>query len=276
MTPFDRIASAVEHLAASPGLVSLEAAAKHAGLSPFHFQRTFHRLVGVTPQRFQQVLRTEAAREALLRSRSVLDAAWDGGLSGPGRLHDALVRLEAMTPGELKAGPALRWTEVPTPLGPLAIAATSRGLSGASFDGLQGLAERWPGATLTRDDAGLRSIARTLARALAGATPHAPLTVVVPGTPLQLAVWRALLEIPEGAVVTYSQLAERCGHPSASRAVANAVGANRVAWLIPCHRVIRSTGALGGYRWGLGRKAALLARELRDREAGNPAHGGAR
>ncbi len=125
-----------------------------------------------------------------------------------------------------------------------------------------GLAERWPGATLTRDDAGLRAVAKTLGRALRGERLAAPLAVVVPGTALQLAVWRALLELPPGAVVTYAQLAARCGRPTASRAVANAVGANPVAWLIPCHRVIRATGALGDYRWGLGRKAALLAREL--------------
>lgn len=261
MTPFDRIAGAIEHLALAPERVSLEAAARDAGLSPFHFQRTFHRLVGVTPQRFQQVLRLEGAREALRRSRSVLEAAWDGGLSGPGRLHDALVRLEAMTPGEFKAGPALRWTEVETPLGPLAIAATARGLSGASFDGERGLLERWPNARLTRDDAALRKTAQALHRAFSRGHLAEPLTVVVPGTALQLAVWRALLEIPEGAVVTYTQLAVRCGRPTASRAVANAVGANPVAWLIPCHRVIRATGALGGYRWGLARKAALLARE---------------
>lgn len=262
MSTFDTIARAVDELAAASSRTSLAAAAQAAGLSPAHFQRTFTRLVGVSPKRFQQTLAVTRARAALARSRSVLDAAWDGGLSGPGRLHDALVSLEALTPGELKAGPRLRWTEVPTALGPLTLAATDRGLSGATFDGVEGLAARWPGASLVRDDAALERHAEALRRCLDGSRPLAPLTVVVPGTALQLAVWRALLEVPDGALVTYGQLAARVGQPGAARAVANAVGANPVACLIPCHRVIRATGALGGYRWGLGRKAALLAREL--------------
>jgi AraC family transcriptional regulator of adaptative response/methylated-DNA-[protein]-cysteine methyltransferase len=231
-------------------------------MSPFHFQRTFQRLVGLSPLRFHQVLSVEAARAALLRSRSVLDAAWDAGLSGPGRLHDAMIRVERMTPGELKAGPALRWSEANTALGKLTIAATTRGLCGVSFSGLDSIASRWPGCTLERDPRGLAPIVAQLERLLRGEGLKQPLSVALHGTDLQVAVWRALLEIPSGTMTTYSHLAEHVGRPTAVRAVASAVASNHLAYLIPCHRVIQATGALGGYRWGVQRKAALLAHEL--------------
>lgn len=259
----DRIAQSITHLAHTRTAPPLPALAARAGLSPFHFQRTFQRLVGISPLRFHQVLAVDAARAALLRSRSVLDAAWDAGLSGPGRLHDAMLRVERMTPGELKRGPALRWTYADTELGQLTVAATERGLCGLSFSGLPSISERWPGSRLTRDDAGLRAEVTRLGKLLRGEALKQPLDLVLRGTGLQVAVWRALLEIPEGAVVSYGQLAERVGRPTAARAVAGAVAANHLAWLIPCHRVIQASGALGGYRWGVPLKAALLAREQR-------------
>jgi AraC family transcriptional regulator of adaptative response/methylated-DNA-[protein]-cysteine methyltransferase len=257
MTTFDKIAITLRSGAAP--LAELAAA---AGMSPFHFQRTFQRLVGVSPLRFHQVLSVEAARQALLRSRSVLDAAWDAGLSGPGRLHDAMIRVERMTPGEFKAGPALRWSEAHTELGTLTIAATTRGLCGVSFSGLDSIATRWPRCTLERDDQSLKDEVAQLERLLRGESLRRPLAVVLHGTDLQLAVWRALIEIPAGAVSTYGQLAEHVEKPTAVRAVASAVAANHLAYLIPCHRVIQATGALGGYRWGQDRKSVLLAREL--------------
>ena len=260
MTPFDRIAESLTHLAVRDA--PLQDLAAEAGMSPFHFQRTFQRLVGISPLKFHQVLSVEAAREALTRSRSVLDAAWDAGLSGPSRLHDAMVRIERMTPGEFKAGPALRWSEADTELGKLAVASTARGVCGISFSGIDSIAARWPGSRLERDPKGLSSQVAQLERLLRGESLQKPLSVVLHGTDLQLAVWRALLEIPAGAVSTYSRLAEQVGKPTAVRAVASAVAANHLAWLIPCHRVIQATGALGGYRWGLGRKATFLAREL--------------
>jgi AraC family transcriptional regulator of adaptative response/methylated-DNA-[protein]-cysteine methyltransferase len=204
----------------------------------------------------------EAAKQALARSRSVLDAAWDAGLSGPSRLHDAMVRIERMTPGEFKGGPALRWSEADTELGKLTIAATSRGICGISFAGIDSIAARWPGSTLERDPKALSTQVAQLERLLRGESLKKPLSVVLHGTDLQLAVWRALLEIPTGAVSTYSQVADHVGKPTAVRAVATAVAANHLAYLIPCHRVIQATGALGGYRWGIERKAAFLAREL--------------
>lgn len=261
MINFDRIADSIDALAADQSL-SLGQLAASANLSRFHFQRTFQRLVGVSPLRFQQVLKVEAARDALLRSKSVLEAAWDGGMSGPGRLHDALLRVEAMTPGELKTGVTLRWTVAPTSLGDVHLAASSRGLSGVTFAGLADLEARWPHATFVRDDDALKTEAAQLTRVLQGDRLTKPLSIVLHGTELQVAVWRALLAMPMGAVTTYGELAAHLGRPDSARAIGNAVGANHLAVLIPCHRVIQRTGALGGYRWGVARKAALLAREL--------------
>ncbi len=260
MSPFERIAGSITDLATRPPV--LNDLASRAGMSPFHFQRTFQKLVGVTPLRFHQVISVEAAKEALRESRSVLEAAWDAGLSGPGRLHDAMLRIERMTPGEFKAGPALRWSEANTGLGKLTIAATSRGLCGISFWGLDSIEERWPGCTLVRDTKGLSTETAQLERLLEGEHLTKPLAVVLHGTDLQVAVWRALIQIPSGAVATYAQLATQVKKPSAVRAVASAIAANHLACLIPCHRVIQSSGALGGYRWGPERKAALLADEL--------------
>lgn len=262
MSPFERIAGSLHQLTSGRAAPPLGELAAQAGMSAFHFQRTFQKLVGVSPLRFSQVLSVEAARAALLRSRSVLDAAWDAGLSGPGRLHDALLRVERMTPGELKAGPALRWSRAHTELGPLVVAATSRGICGVSFSGLESIEARWPGSALSRDDRGLAAQVGQLESLLSGERLRRPLALVLRGTELQLAVWRALLEIPPGAVASYGQLAARVGKPTAVRAVAGAVAANHLACLVPCHRVIQSSGALGGYRWGLTTKAALLAREL--------------
>lgn len=262
MSSFDRIAQSLLTLTTAPTPPSLAELAREADLSPFHFQRTFQRLVGLSPLRLHQLVSVEAAKEALTSSRSVLEAAWDAGLSGPSRLHDAMLRLERMTPGEFKAGPRLRWTKADTELGTLTIAATERGLCGITFSGLDALTPRWPGSSWTRDDRGLAQHVSQLERLLAGKNLSKPLSVILRGTDLQVAVWRALLELPPGAVCTYTSLAERVGKPRAVRAVASAVAANELAWLIPCHRVIRSTGVLGGYRWGPARKSVLLAREL--------------
>lgn len=267
MTTFERIAATVTELSSAETPRALKSLARSAGMSAFHFQRTFTRLVGMSPLRFHQAVRLEAAREALSRSATVLDAAWDAGFSTPSRLHDAMVRLERMTPGEFKSGLTLRWTTATTELGPFTLAASSRGLCGAAFGELDGLRERWPHATFTRDDAAMRPFSRALSERLAGRRLERPLSVVLGGTGLQVAVWRALLALPDGTVTTYGALATQVGAPKAVRAVASAVGANPIAYLIPCHRVIRAGGALGEYRWGSARKAALLARELTSRGA---------
>lgn len=261
MTTFDRIAHSIDSLTSNRP-ASLEALAAEAELSPFHFQRTFQKLVGVSPLRFQQVLKVEAARDALLKSRSVLEAAWDGGMSGPARLHDALLRIERMTPGELKAGLTLRWSEAETDLGLVTVASTPRGVCGITFSGLEELEARWPTAKFVRDDGAVKIEVTQLERIFRGQKLTWPLSVMLHGTDLQVAVWRALLSIPSGTLTTYGELASHLERPGSARAIGNAVGANHLAVLIPCHRVIQATGALGGYRWGLPRKAALLAREL--------------
>lgn len=252
------------HAGAQPALSEVAAA---VGLSPFHFQRLFTRWAGVSPKRFLELLTVDHARRLLQDSASVLDAALAVGLSGPGRLHHHFVTLEAASPGEVKArgaGLTIRWGVHPSPFGDALLALTPRGICRLVFLGAGGtaaardeLAAAWPAATLRRDDAGTAAAA---AAALPAAGP-APLALWVRGTNFQVAVWRALLRIPEGAVTSYGELAAAVGRPGAARAAGQAVGANPVAYLIPCHRVIRGAGAPGGYRWGPERKRALLAWE---------------
>jgi AraC family transcriptional regulator of adaptative response/methylated-DNA-[protein]-cysteine methyltransferase len=244
----------------------LEEIAAQVGLSPFHFQRLFHRWAGVSPKRFVQWLTVEHAKQSLRDSATVLGATFDVGLSGSSRLHDLFVRLEAVTPGEYRRagrGLEIRWGRHDSPFGPAFAAVTARGLCALGFgddevEAFGELAGDWPGATLVRDDA---ATAPWLARAFA---PHAGgegLALFVRATPFQLQVWRALLAVPAGRVTTYGAIAAAIGRPTAARAVGNAVGANPVAWLIPCHRVIRELGTFGGYRWGRARKRVMLGWE---------------
>jgi AraC family transcriptional regulator of adaptative response/methylated-DNA-[protein]-cysteine methyltransferase len=246
---------------------SLADVARSAGLSPAHFQRLFSRWAGVSPKRFLQYLAKEHAAELLRRSTTVLDAAYEAGLSGPGRLHDLFVNCEAATPGEVASGGRgidICWGFHPTPFGECLLGITARGICHLSFVGpggrraaLDGLRTRWPRAILREDRA---LAARTAARVFR-ATGRGNLSLHLAGTNFQIKVWEALLRIPPGAATTYGDVARRIGRPSAVRAVARAVGANPVAWLIPCHRVLRSVGTLGGYRWGIERKRAMLGWE---------------
>lgn len=249
---------------------SLEEVAKASGLSPFHFQRLFQRWAGVSPKRFLQYLSIEWAKKNLRDSRSVLDAAFDSGLSGPGRLHDLFVTVEAMTPGEYKAGGAglrIAYGVHATPFGPALAAMTPRGLCGLWFLGKSGgsgvlarMKREWPRAKWIRDPKASDRVVQTFFER-GPKLKRGPLQVLLKGTPFQLKVWEALLRIPEGSVASYQEVAKRIGKPKASRAVGTAVGANRIAYLIPCHRVIRGTGVMGDYRWGSARKKALLAWE---------------
>jgi AraC family transcriptional regulator of adaptative response/methylated-DNA-[protein]-cysteine methyltransferase len=244
----------------------LDEVAAHVGLSAFHFQRLFHRWAGVSPKRFVQWLTLEHAKRNLRDSATVLGASHDAGLSGSSRLHDLFVRLEAVTPGEYRQagrGLELRWGRHDSPFGPAFIATTARGICALGFcdaddEALAELGRDWPGATQVRDDA---ATAPWLARAFAG-NPHAEgLALFVRATPFQLQVWRALLAVPAGRLTTYQAIAAAIGRPTAARAVGNAVGANPVGWLIPCHRVIRELGTFGGYRWGRARKRVMLGWE---------------
>lgn len=249
---------------------SLAEVAAELGLSEFHFQRLFQRWAGVSPKRFLQLLTITDARRLLRESRSVLEASAELGLSGPARLHDLFLSIERMTPGEFKEGGRgleLSWSVEPTPLGAALLVASPRGLCALSFLGEGGegeaLAEvkaRWPRASFLHRPGALRADAAELRRRMSGG-PTRPLGILLKGTPLQLRVWEALLRIPSGEVASYAEVAESLHAPRAVRAVASAVAANPVGYLIPCHRVIRSTGAVGDYHWGSDRKVALLALE---------------
>lgn len=269
-TDYQRIEAAIgyihRHLRRQPGLEDVAAA---AGLSPYHFQRLFRRWAGVSPKRLLEILTVDHAKALLRDSASVLDASLDLGLSGPARLHDHFVTLEAATPGQFKrggAGLALRWGVHDSPFGAVFIAATGRGicrlsfLDGAAVDGeLAALEEQWPLGSMARDQAETRPLAAQVFSRDPGRRGR--LALLVQGTNFQVSVWRALLRIPPGAVCSYRRLAAAIGAPGAARAVGGAVGANPVAYLIPCHRVIRELGGLGGYRWGLERKRSMLAWE---------------
>lgn len=248
----------------------LEEVATAAGLSPYHFHRLFARWVGTTPKRFLQYLTAEYAKKRLQETSSVLEAAWDSGLSGGGRLHDLMINVEAVTPGELKSlGETLviRFGIHPSPFGDCLLAITDRGICGLEFlagrtagETIATLTERWPGAELVERPSETEALLTTLFPE-PGHGPAGPYSLLVKGTNFQLQVWRALLEIPPGGLVTYGAIAKRLGKPGASRAVGQAVGANPISYLIPCHRVIASAAGLGGYRWGLERKQALLGWE---------------
>jgi AraC family transcriptional regulator, regulatory protein of adaptative response / methylated-DNA-[protein]-cysteine methyltransferase len=252
----------VEHYQEQP---TLEAMAAAAGMSPFHFQRVFKRWAGISPKRFLQYVTLAHAKRLLAGDASVLDAALETGLSGPSRLHDLFVSCEAMTPGEFKAlGTRLevRWGIHDVPLGRILIGVTPRGLCWLAFierDAAPVIAEfehAWQGASLVRDDG---ATATTAERAFAIAAPGgAPLPLLVRGTNFQLKVWEALLRIPFGRLVSYQAIAQAVGQPRAVRAVGRAVGANHISWLIPCHRVILSTGIIHNYRWGIRQKQLLV------------------
>jgi AraC family transcriptional regulator, regulatory protein of adaptative response / methylated-DNA-[protein]-cysteine methyltransferase len=248
------------HAAQQPGLAEIAAA---VGLGEHHLQRLFTAWAGVSPKRFLQHLTKEYARQALRDSADVLDAALGAGLSGPGRLHDLMVSCEALTPGEIRAlgaGVAIRHGFASTPLGIVLLGWTDRGICHLTFSdetldtALATLQAEWPGARWEADDAG----AAALATQIFPAIPQAGrLHLLLRGTNFQIKVWEALLRVPPAALVSYSQLATWAGAPRAQRAVGSALAANSIAYLIPCHRVIREDGTSGLYRWGAERKLAL-------------------
>ncbi len=274
MSDFERVARIIEYMdAAHRDQPDLAALARRAGLSPHHFHRLFTTWAGVTPKDFLQCLTLADARARLRDGESVLGAALAAGLSGPGRLHDLCVSLEAASPGEIKSGGS-GWTVragiADSPFGQVVVGEGPRGICALSFVNgepaavaLDAIRRDWPGADIVRDDAAARRIASAV---FAGpgspaASAARPLRAFVRGTPFQVRVWRALLRVEAGSVVSYGALAAAIGDPGASRAVGTAVGRNPIACLIPCHRVIRQTGVVGEYRWGTTRKRALLAFE---------------
>lgn len=264
---YARIAAAIRFVAAHRGAQpDLATVAAHIGLSPYHFQRLFRRWAGVSPKQFLGYLTATHAKRLLREAASVLDTALAVGLSGPGRLHDLFVGLEAMTPGEYRRHGAelvLRHALVATAFGPALALVTERGVAGLRFLGaddgdgrgaLVAAAREWPASRLVADRQAVIGMLGALG------TPAAP-ALLLRGSRYRLKVWEALLALPAGRVCSYGELAARLGAPTAARAVGTAVGANPVAVLIPCHRVLRADGGVGGYRWGETRKRALLARE---------------
>lgn len=244
---------------------------RHVGLSEFHFNRLFRRWTGLTPKQYLAEVTSRAAGEALRAEPSVMHAAHAVGLSGGGRLHDLTVTLEAMTPGEIRAagaGVVIRHGVANTPFGAAFLAETARGLCRLAFIEPGGeraereeLRAQFQKARFERDDNRATELV-----AMIWGDREASLPLSVCGTNFQVQVWRALLEIEPGSSITYGALAKRLGLPDGARAVGNAVGANPIAWVVPCHRVLRAGGKLGGYRWGTARKQMI--RRWEERRAG--------
>jgi len=265
------IGRAIAEIDAADGRLSLEDLSDRMGMSPAHFQRTFSAWVGVSPKRYQQYLTLDTARQLLQDRFTTLETSMAVGLSGSSRLHDLFVRWEAMSPGDYaKAGADLiiRWGWFDSPFGPALAMGTDRGLCGLAFSAETGaepamadLRARWPKATYVEDPIALKPWVDTAFAERGDTSLH------LIGAPLQIKVWEALLRIPSGHVTTYSELAQAVGSPRAVRAVGTAVGRNPVSWIIPCHRALRKSGALGGYHWGLPVKRALLAYEAARAEA---------
>ncbi|MGC1503364.1 MAG: bifunctional helix-turn-helix domain-containing protein/methylated-DNA--[protein]-cysteine S-methyltransferase [Sulfitobacter sp.] len=260
---------AIDLLDGAEETLTLEQVAEAMGMSAAHFQRLFSRWVGVSPKRYQQYLMLGQAKEMLRRRATTLEAAHEVGLSGTGRLHDMFLRWEAMSPGEFAragAGLTIRWGWFDSPFGVALVMGTEKGICGLALvaemgeeAAMQDLVTRWPKAEFVEDADMLRPWVLTAFGASGGAPDKAPVYLI--GAPFQIKVWEALLRVPSGHVTTYSDIATSIGNPKAARAVGTAVGRNPVSWLIPCHRALRKSGALGGYHWGLPVKRAMLAFE---------------
>lgn len=267
---YNRIAQAIgfmrQHQLSQPDLATV---AHQIGLSEYHFQKLFTQWAGISPKRFLQYLTIEYAKSKICQTNSLLDLTLDIGLSSPGRLHDLFVNLEAMSPGEFKAGGSglqIRYGIHDTPFGQALIATTIRGICNLNFldatnDYIeQILRQAWPNAELICDQHTTQPLHDQIF-SIATSKKQKPLTLLVKGTNFQIQVWRALLNIPSGGITTYQTIAQIIGRPTATRAVGNALGNNPIGYLIPCHRVIRESGELGGYRWGLERKTMILGWE---------------
>lgn len=270
MSDYARIASAIDFIVQrANSQPTLDEIATHVHLSPYHFQRLFSRWAGVTPKRFLQVLTLERAKQLLKESQSIIDVTLAVGLSSGSRLYDHFVQLEAITPGEFKTGGKgikIEYAVRDTPFGQAFVAKTARGICRLEFIDdedlprlLEGLSKKWPCATLRENKLEIEVVLNRIFNRRY--TRSGPLSLNVTGTNFQVMVWKALLQIPSGKIVSYSQVASFVGHPGAARAVGRAVGENPVAFVIPCHRVIQQSGKLGGYHWGETRKHAIHAWE---------------
>jgi AraC family transcriptional regulator of adaptative response/methylated-DNA-[protein]-cysteine methyltransferase len=258
----DRAVKLIERAEEAPSLNDL---AEAVGYAPHHFQRLFKRDLGVSPAEYARALRNKRAQKHLKESGRVTDAIYDAGYSAPSRFYaDAKERM-GMTPSAWRdggRGETIRWTTFESPLGPMFIAVTSKGICRLTFDDSEASLHRlFPNATITRDDGGMRDVVEGAMTAIERPSAAPELPIDVAGTAFQEAVWRELRKIPLGETRSYAQIAAAIGQPKAVRAVGTANGDNHVSVLIPCHRVIRSDGTLGGYGGGLPNKKKLLAAE---------------
>jgi len=268
---YDVVRRAIAHIRGhwrdQPGIDTI---AEDAGVTPDELHALFRRWCGLTPKAFLQALTLDHARGLLRDSASILDASYEVGLSGPGRLHDLFVTHEAMSPGEWKSGGeglTLRFGFHPSPFGTALVIATGRGLAGLAFadagedkKAFADMRSRWPRAAFVEDEAATAPIARRIFDPRLWRADR-PLRVVMIGTDFEVRVWESLLKIPMGRATTYSDIARSVGRPAAARAVGAAVGKNPVCFVVPCHRVIGKSGELTGYHWGLTRKRAMLGWE---------------
>jgi AraC family transcriptional regulator of adaptative response/methylated-DNA-[protein]-cysteine methyltransferase len=248
----------------------IETIAEAAGVTPTELHHLFRRWAGITPKAFLQALTLDGARRLLRDSASVLDATYEVGLSGPGRLHDLFVTHEAMSPGEWKAGGeglTIRYGLHPSPFGSAVVMATKRGLAGLALAdagkeraAIADMKSRWPKATYVEDVAATAPLARRIFDTALWRREE-PLRVVLIGTDFEVRVWETLLHIPMGRLATYSDIAGKIAAPKAARAVGAAVGKNPISFVVPCHRVVGKSGELTGYHWGLTRKRAMLGWE---------------
>ena len=251
----------------------LEQIAGSVGMSPYHFQRVFTEWVGMSPKRYQEYLTLGFSKELLQKRHTLLDVTLNMGLSGTSRLHDLFIKWEAMTPGEYAlngAGVEINWGFFDSPFGQMLAMATKRGLCGIGFVGessktviFDDFKSRWPNAVYIENKVILKSLIETLV------IGKGTINIHLIGAPFQIKVWEALMNIPTGFVTTYSDIAKAIDNKAAVRAVGTAVGKNPISWLIPCHRVLRKNGELGGYHWGIDLKTALLARESAQFEGGD-------
>ncbi len=275
MSDYERVAKAIsyirEHYREQP---DLERIAREIHLSPYHFQRLFRKWAGVSPKKFLEYTSIERAKVLLKEQASLSEAGFEAGLSGTGRLHDLFIKIEGMTPGEFKNGGEnlhINYSFSATPFGDIISASTAKGICHLMFAdnerrALRRLRERFPNAVIEekRDP---------VQRAATGIfeddwSDLSKIRLHLKGTPFQIKVWEALLKVPFGRISSYTEIADSIGRPTALRAVGAAIGRNPVAYLIPCHRIIRSTGILGEYHWGDERKAAIIGWEAAKLESG--------
>jgi AraC family transcriptional regulator of adaptative response/methylated-DNA-[protein]-cysteine methyltransferase len=255
--------------------LSLAAVAGHVGMSPFHFQRLFKRILGISPREYQQARRAGKFKSALEGDMRITDAIYEAGYSSSSRAYESIPAQLGMTPSEFRnkgQGTEIRYAILPTELGKLLVATTARGLCAVRFGESDAalaaeLRREFRAAEIRRDEAGLRPLCGQIREMLRGAANSSDIPLDIQGTAFQQMVWSALRRIPRGQTRSYAEIATSIGKPRAVRAVANACASNPVAVVVPCHRVVEKSGKLAGYRWGVKRKAALLQQESSERRA---------